>query len=93
MALEDDGRLAQARVVQLVRLLLEPFEAAGGAEDAEMQAMDGAGAGLGHPHHAGRAALQLEQHARIVVGVAAGHDRAHVGADTGELLPVTKQAM
>src|SRR5262249_28059878 len=47
--LEDDGRLAQARMVELVRLLLEPFEAAAGAEDAEMQAVDGASTGLGDP--------------------------------------------
>ena len=72
-------------VVQLVGLLLEPFEAAGGAEDAEVQAVNRAGARLCHPHHAGRAALQLEQDAGVVVGVAAGHDRADVGADSGRI--------
>ena len=83
----DLGGRIQRFEVQHLRVLLRPFQGAQRAADADAQGVFHAGRRLRDPEAAARATAQAQQGARVVVGLAAGHDGADVGRHLVHLQP------
>ena len=78
-------RAVQRLEQQLGRLLLRPLQGALRARHPDAQAVLHPGRGLGDPEAAPRAVLHAQQRPRVVVDLAARHDRAHLGGHLGHL--------